>query len=185
MAELLKSPESMSKAKEELNQVIGKGNPMKESDIPHLPYLHAIVKETFRLHPAVPFLVPRRAETDVQVCGYVVPEGSQVLVNVWAISRDPAIWESPGKFMPERFLGSSIDVRGRDFELTPFGGGRRICPGLPLATRMLHLMLGSLIHSFDWELENGVSPQNLDMEDKFGITLQRAQPLLAVPRFIT
>lgn len=182
MAELLKAPEIMSKAKAELEQVIGKGHQVKESDITQLPYLQAIVKEIFRLHPTVPLLLPRKAGADVEVCGYTIPRGAQLLINVWAISRDSNIWENPEKFMPERFLDSNIDFSGRHFELIPFGGGRRICPGLPLATRMLHLMLGSLLHCFDWKLEDGVEPETIDMEDKFGLTLQMAQPLKAIPR---
>ncbi|GMN49200.1 hypothetical protein TIFTF001_018367 [Ficus carica] len=124
MAELLKAPEMMRKAQAELDQVIGKGNQIKELDITRLPYLQAILKETFGLHQAVPFLVPRKAGTNVELNGYVVPEDAQVLVNVWTISRDLTIWENPEKFMPERFLGSNVDVRGHDFQLTPFGGGR-------------------------------------------------------------
>ena len=158
---------------------------MKESDITRLPYLQAIMKETLRLHPAAPLLLPRKAESDVKVGDYVVPKGAQVLVNVWAVSRDPEIWDNPNEFIPERFLDSNIDVKGRHFELTPFGGGRRICPGLPLAIRMVHLMLGSLIHSFDWKLEDGVEPETINMEDKFGITLQKAQPLRALAMPIT
>ena len=185
MAELLKNPEIMSKAKAELNQVIGNGNQVKELDIAWLPYLQAIVKETFRLHPTVPLLFPRKAETDVNISGYTVPKGALVLVNAWAISRDSNIWDNPNEFIPERFLDSNIDVKGRHFELIPFGGGRRICPGLPLAIRMVHLMLGSLIHSFDWKLEDGVEPESIDMEDKFGITLQKGQPLRALAMPIT
>ncbi|KAK2664719.1 hypothetical protein Ddye_003293 [Dipteronia dyeriana] len=181
MAELIHNPEALSKARLELEQLIGKGNQIEESDISRLPYLQAIVKETFRLHPPVPLLLPRKASSDVEIYGYKVPEGAQVLVNVWAIGRDGTTWDDPNSFVPERFLGSDMDVRGRDFELIPFGAGRRICPGLPLAMRMLYLMLGTLIHSFDWKLEGGVKPENMDMDDKFGITVQRAQPLLAVP----
>lgn len=177
MAELLHNPEILSKAKAELNQVIGKGNPVEESDISRLPYLQAVVKETFRLHPVVPFLLPRKAEEDVEIKGYIIPKGAQVLVNAWAIGRDPSLWENANAFMPERFLGSDIDVKGRNFELIPFGGGRRICPGMPLAIRMLHLMLGSLIHNFDWKLEG----EDKNLDDKFGLTLQTAQPLKAIP----
>ncbi|KAK9984514.1 hypothetical protein SO802_034039 [Lithocarpus litseifolius] len=181
MAELLHNPETLSKAREELEQTIGKGNPIEESDIAKLPYLQAIVKETFRLHPTVPLLLPHKAETDVEISGFTVPKGAQVLVNAWAIGRDPSIWDNPDSFMPQRFLGSEIDFRGRSFELIPFGSGRRICPGLPLAIRMVHLMLGSLVHSFDWKLEVGVTPKNMNMEEKFGITLDMAQPLRAFP----
>ena len=181
MAELLHNPEILSKAGEELRQTIGRGNTVEESDIPKLPYLQAIIKETFRLHPAVPLLLPRKAEADVEVKGFTVPKGAQVLVNAWAIGRDPSIWDNPNSFMPERFLGSEIDVRGHNFELIPFGGGQRICPGLSLAIRMVHLMLGSLIHSFDWKLEDGITPEDMNLEDKFGLTLDMAQPLQAIP----
>ena len=181
MAELLHNPEALSTAKAELEQVIGKGNPVQESDIPRLPFLQAIVKETLRLHPAVPFLLPRKAQVDVEISGYIIPKGAQVLVNVWAIGRDRRSWDNAKSFMPERFLGSEIDVKGLNFELIPFGGGRRTCPGLLLAIRMLHLMLGSLVQAFNWKLEDGVKPVDMDMDDKFGITLQRAHPLRAVP----
>ncbi|KAL6190558.1 hypothetical protein ACLB2K_036952 [Fragaria x ananassa] len=142
--------------------------------------------ETFRLRPVVPLLLPRKAETDVEIGGYIVPKGAQVLVNIWAIGRDPSIWDNPNSFMPERFLGSDnqIDDMGNNFELIPFGGGRRICPGSPLAMRMLHLMLGSLINCFDWKLEDGVLPETMNLEDKFSISLQMAQPLKAVPKEI-
>ncbi|CAN6548732.1 unnamed protein product [Malus baccata var. baccata] len=181
MAELLRNPKKLLKAQEELDQVIGKGKLVEESGIAGLPYLQAIIKETFRLHPPVPLLLPRKAEEDVEICGYIVPKGAQVFVNAWAIGRDPSIWDNPKSFEPERFLGSEIDVLGRNLELIPFGGGRRICPGLPLAMRMLHLMLGSLINSFDWKLEDEVVPETMNMEEKFGLTLQMAQPLRAVP----
>lgn len=181
MTELLRNPKSLLKAREELEQTIGRDSFVQESDIARLPYLKAIIKETFRLHPAVPLLLPRKAGADVEICGFTVPKGAKVFVNVWAIDRDPILWENPEYFMPERFLGSDMDVRGRDFELIPFGAGRRICPGLPLAMRMLHLMLGSLIYSFDWKLEKGITPESMDMEDRFGLTLQKAQPLRVIP----
>ncbi|MBA0558782.1 hypothetical protein Golob_015785 [Gossypium lobatum] len=181
MAEVLQNPHVLLKVKKELDQVIGKGKPIEESDINSLPYLQAIIKETFRMHPAVPLLLPRRAGSNTDLCGFHVPEGSQVLVNAWAIGRDSSIWENPSSFMPERFLGSEIDVKGRDFGLIPFGAGRRICPGLPLANRMLYLMLGSLINSFDWKLEGGISPKEMNMEEKFGLTVQMAEPLQAIP----
>ncbi|KAA8522315.1 hypothetical protein F0562_012988 [Nyssa sinensis] len=181
MAEVLHNPETLRKAQAELEQTIGKGNTVGESDIDQLPYLQAIVKETFRLHPPVPFLIPRKVQADVEVCGFTVPKGAQVLVNAWAIGRDPSTWSNPSSFVPERFLGSEVDVRGHDFELIPFGAGRRICPGLPLAIRMVHLMLGSLINSFDWKLEGGIAAEDMNMEEKFGITLQKSQPLLIIP----
>ncbi|KHN36931.1 7-ethoxycoumarin O-deethylase [Glycine soja] len=170
MAELINNPDTMSKAKRELEQTIGIGNPIEESDIARLPYLRAIIKETLRMHPGAPLLLPRKANVDVEINGYTIPQGAQIIINEWAIGRNPSVWENPNLFSPERFLGSEIDVKGRHFQLTPFGGGRRICPGLPLAIRMLHLMLGSLINGFDWKFQNGVNP-DIDM----------GQPLRAVP----
>lgn len=184
MAELLHSPTKFSVVRAELDRVIGNGNRVEDSDLVNLPYLQAVVKETLRLHPPVPLLLPRRAGATLEVGGYTVQEGSQILVNVWAIGRDPVTWKDPNTFNPERFIGSNhthTDMRGQHFELIPFGGGRRICPGLPFALRTLHLLLGSLVHSFDWELELGVTHENMDMDDKFGLTLQRAHSLRAVP----
>ena len=105
MAKLLHNPETLSKAQRELRQTIGRGNTVEESDIPKLPYLQAIIKDTFRLHPPFPLLLPHKAEADVEVKGLTVPKGAPVLVNAWAIGRDPSIWDTPNSFMPERFLG--------------------------------------------------------------------------------
>ncbi|XP_009596429.1 geraniol 8-hydroxylase-like [Nicotiana tomentosiformis] len=181
MAELLQNPHILEKAQEELAQMIGRGKLVDEADIAQLPYLRCIVKETLRIHPALPFLIPRKVEEDVELCGYIVPKDSQVLVNVWAIGRDSGLWENPLVFKPERFWESEIDVRGQDFELIPFGAGRRICPGLPLAIRMIPVALGSLLNTLNWKLQGGIAPKDLDMEEKFGITLGKAQPLLATP----
>ncbi|XP_017624171.1 geraniol 8-hydroxylase-like [Gossypium arboreum] len=177
MAELLCNPKSLLEARRELQQIIGKGNVVEESDVTRLPYLQAILKETLRLHPPAPFLLPRKVEADIEIHNFVVPKDAQVLINAWAIGRDPSIWEEADLFHPERFIGSDIDVKGRNFGLIPFGAGRRICPGSPLAMRMLHLILGRLIHSFVWELEDGITPESLNMDDKYGIVLQKAQPL--------
>lgn len=171
MTELMHNPEAMLKAKKEIAETIGVGNPVEESDVARLPYLQAVIKESLRMHPPAPLLLPRRAKTDVQVCGYTVPEGAQVLINEWAIGRNPGIWDKAHVFSPERFLHSDIDVKGRHFKLTPFGSGRRICPGSPLAVRMLHNMLGSLINNFDWKLQNNMDPKDMDLD----------QSLMAIP----
>ncbi|XP_068640219.1 geraniol 8-hydroxylase-like isoform X1 [Aristolochia californica] len=181
MAELLRNPEAMARARSELGEIIGKGKQVEESDVCRLPYLQAIVKETLRLHPPAPFLIPHRAECDVEISGYTIPKHTKVIVNVWAIARDSKIWADPTCFKPERFLGSKVDYGGQHFELIPFGAGRRICPGLPLAFRMVHLLLASLLHSFCWTLPDGMGAEDLDMKEKFGITLQKSAPLVAVP----
>ncbi len=181
MAEVLRNPKIMMKVKLELDEVIGKGKILEEADISRLPYLQCIVKETLRLHPPVPFLLPRKVESDAEVNSYIVPKGSQVLVNVWAIGRDPSLWKDSLTFKPERFLTLERDIKGHDFELIPFGAGRRICPGLPLAMRMVLVMLGSLFNSFDWKLDGGIGPDELDMSEKFGLTLHKAQALCVIP----
>ncbi|KAB2070895.1 hypothetical protein ES319_A08G186600v1 [Gossypium barbadense] len=184
MAELFHNPKPLRVARRELQQVIGEGNPVEESHVTCLPYLQAIVKETMRLHPPIPLLLPRKAEEDIEIHNFVVPKGARVLINAWAIGRDPNFWEEPDLFLPERFIRSTIDVKGRDFGLIPFGSGRRICPGLPLAMRMLHLTLGTLIYSFDWELEDGVTLKSLSMVDTCNLVLQKAQRLRLISRSI-
>nr|W0FKI0.1 RecName: Full=Drimenol monooxygenase; AltName: Full=Cytochrome P450 76AJ1; AltName: Full=Drimenol oxidase 1; Short=PhDOX1 [Persicaria hydropiper]AHF22835.1 drimenol oxidase 1 [Persicaria hydropiper] len=184
MALLFSNPEKMKKAKEELETVVGKGIAVKEEDTGRLPYLQAAIKETFRMHPPTPFLIPRKTDSDVDLCGFTVQKGSQVIVNAWAIGRDPSLWENADTFEPERFLGMEIDVKGRNFELIPFGAGRRICPGLPIAMRMLTLMVANLINCFEWRLEGGAAPETLDMSDKIGFTLQRAHPFRVIPTSI-
>ncbi|XP_057250330.1 cytochrome P450 76AD1 isoform X2 [Beta vulgaris subsp. vulgaris] len=181
MTELLRNPDKMAKAQNELDEVFGKGVIIQETNISKLTYIQAIVKETYRLHPAAPFLIPYKAEKNVELCDYFVPKNTQLWVNVWSIGRDPRVWPNPLMFSPERFIGRDTDVKGRDFELIPFGAGRRICPGIPLAYRMLHLMLATLLHSFNWKYHDGENSKDIDVEEKFGITLQKAQPLQAIP----
>ncbi|KAI3957265.1 hypothetical protein MKW92_000198 [Papaver armeniacum] len=112
----------------------------------------------------------------------MIPKDTQVLVNVWGIGRDPTIWEDPLSFMPERFLGINVDYRGQNFGFLPFGSGRRICPGLPMAHQLLHFALGSLLQSFDWVLESGVTPETIDMGETFGVTLRKKIPLKVISR---
>ncbi|XP_026420333.1 cytochrome P450 76A1-like [Papaver somniferum] len=177
MSELIRNPEMMKTAKAEIAQVVGHGKKMEESDIENLPYLRSTVKETLRFHPPGAFPIPRTVMQDIEVMGYSIPKGTLVLVNIWGIGRDPSSWDDPLSFKPERFLNSTIDYRGQNFEYIPFGAGRRICPGLPLAQQMIHVMLGSLFQSFDWVLEKGLTPETMDMSDKVRFSLGRAVPL--------
>ncbi|XP_061367266.1 geraniol 8-hydroxylase-like [Gastrolobium bilobum] len=185
MAELLQNAQAMEKAKQELEQTIGKGKPVEESDIARLPYLQAVIKETLRLHPPVPLLIPRKADENVEICGYTIPKGARVLVNVWAIGRNSSSWKDANVFSPERFLSSEIDVKGRNYELTPFGSGRRVCPGLLFAMRMLYLMLGSILNCFNWRLEDGMSIEDMNMDDNFGLALAKAEPVRIIPEKIS
>ena len=131
MTELLKNPTMMKKAQDELRTMIPNKSFIEEDDIVKLEYLKAIVKETFRLHPAAPLLLVRETLNKCTVQGYDILPKTLVFVNAWAIGRDPRLWKDPETFLPERFQESSINFRGRDFELIHFGAGRRMCPGMP------------------------------------------------------
>ncbi|KAK9921140.1 hypothetical protein M0R45_029664 [Rubus argutus] len=181
LTELLCNPEALMKAKSELNQVIGRNRKIEESDIDNLPYLQGVIKETLRLHPPLPFLVPRKAMHDTVFMGYSIPKNTQVFVNVYAIGRDPEVWSDPLPFKPERFIGSKIDYKGQHYELIPFGAGRRMCAGVPLGHRMLHLTLGLLLHQFDWELDGNVTRETMDWNERLGMTMRKHEPLLPVP----
>ncbi|GLJ32329.1 hypothetical protein SUGI_0650560 [Cryptomeria japonica] len=187
MAEFIHNPNKLSKVREELDEVVGCKQRVEESDLDRLPYLHAAVKEVFRMHPASPLLLPRKAGSSFEIDGFVIPKDSEVMVNVWAIGRDPSIWKNPVEFMPERFFegeSKKIEYNGQNFELIPFGAGRRIFPGLPLASRMIHSVLASLLHSFEWILPDGMSCEEMSMSDEFGLALKKATDLqtITIPR---
>ncbi|ESQ43980.1 hypothetical protein EUTSA_v10005888mg [Eutrema salsugineum] len=180
MVELLRNPEAMANARVEINFIVGPNRYVGDSDLLDFPYLQAVVTETLRLHPPSPFLIPRKTESETEVLGFLVPENAQILVNAWAIGRDPSVWENAERFEPERFLGRDIESIGKDFEMLPFGAGRRMCPGISLALRIVPHMLASLIYSFQWTLENEKSypvPADLDMNETFGLTLHKTKPL--------
>jgi cytochrome P450 len=177
LSELLKKPEVFAKATEELDRVVGRSRWVTEKDIPSLPYVDAIVKETMRLHPVAPMLVPRLSREDTSIDGYDIPAGTRVLVSVWSIGRDPELWDAPEEFMPERFLSSRLDVKGHDYELLPFGSGRRMCPGYSLGLKVIQVSLANLLHGFEWKLPDGVE---LNMEEIFGLSTPRKFPLEAV-----
>jgi cytochrome P450 len=180
LSELLKTPEVLAKATEELDRVVGRGRWVTEKDIPSLPYLEAIVKETMRLHPVAPMLVPRLSREDTSVGGYDIPAGTRVLVSVWSICRDSELWDAPEDFMPERFHSSRLDVKGQDYELLPFGSGRRMCPGYSLGLKVIQVSLANLLHGFEWRLPDGVTKEELSMEEIFGLSTPRKFPLEAV-----
>ncbi|GLJ36125.1 hypothetical protein SUGI_0724680 [Cryptomeria japonica] len=185
MTELIRHPEKMKRVQQELDGVVGLVRKVEAYDINRFSYLNAVVKETFRLHPTVPLLLPLKAGKDCEIEGYMIPKDAHVLVNLWAIGRDPATWKEPLEFMPERFLegeNSEIDYRRHNFELIPFGAGRRLCVGHPFAMRMLHLVLASFIHSFEWTFPHGMSREQMDMRDEFGLVLKKASKLIAIPK---
>nr|BBM28223.1 flavonoid 3'5'-hydroxylase [Clematis patens] len=180
LAEMMKNPSIFKRAHVEMDHVIGNNRRLEESDIPNLPYLQAICKETFRKHPSTPLNLPREAVESCEVNGYYIPKGTRLSVNIWGMGRDPNVWENPLEFNPDRFLRvetMKIDPRGNHFELIPFGAGRRICAGSRMAIVLVEYMLGTLVHSFDWNLADGVE---LNMDESFGLALQKAVPLVAI-----
>nr|GMC64164.1 cytochrome P450 CYP736A12-like [Ipomoea batatas] len=148
-----------------------------------LNYLEMVMKESFRLHPPGPLLIPREAREDSTVDGFHIPKKARIIVNVWSIGRDPNVWVDPEKFILERFEGCNIDYRGSNFEFIPFSSGRRSCPGLQLGTTVVRLVVAQLVHCFDWELPNGMSPEELDMFEEFSLVMPRAKHLIAVPHY--
>ncbi|KAF5181913.1 Flavonoid-3',5'-hydroxylase [Thalictrum thalictroides] len=178
LAEMIINPSILHRAHAEMDRVIGRNRRLEESDIPNLPYLQAICKESFRKHPSTPLNLPRVSIEPCEINGYYIPKGTRLSVNIWAIGRDLNVWENPLEFNPDRFLGAKIDPRGNSFELIPFGSGRRICAGVRMGIVLVEYILGTLVHSFDWKLPDG--SEKLNMDEAFGLALQKAVPLAAV-----
>ncbi|XVF08812.1 hypothetical protein REPUB_Repub07fG0035600 [Reevesia pubescens] len=180
MAELLRHPMIMKELQKEIRQVSGNKSDISEDDLDNMHYLKAVIKETLRLHPPIPLLMPRISTKDVKIKGYDIARGTQVIINAWAIGRDSMSWEKPEEFFPKRFLNNSIDFKGHHFELIPFGSGRRICPGIVFAMKINELFLANLMHKFDWSLSGGAKENDLDMTESFGLTIHKKAPLIAI-----
>ncbi|KAK4283431.1 hypothetical protein QN277_000381 [Acacia crassicarpa] len=180
-SELLKNPNVMKNLQDEIQKVVGMDRMVAETDLVNLNYLNMVTKESLRLYPPGPF-IPRECIEDVVVDGYYIQKKSRILINAWAIGRDPKIWSDNAQvFNPERFLNSDIDFQGNHFQLVPFGSGRRKCPGMQIGLTVAKLTVAQLVHCFDWNLPNGMLPHDLDMTETFGWSIPRSKPLLAVP----
>ncbi|CAK8578853.1 unnamed protein product [Lathyrus sativus] len=173
----------MEKVQNELETIVGTKRKVEESDLDKLEYLDMVIKESLRLHPVAPLLIPHQSIEDCMVGDFFIPKKSRIIVNAWSIMRDPKAWTDPEKFWPERFEGSNIDVRGRDFHLIPFGSGRRGCPGLQLGLTVIRLVVAQLVHCFDWKLPNHMLSSDLDMREEFGLTMPRSNHLIVIPSY--
>ncbi|XP_020236938.1 cytochrome P450 CYP736A12 [Cajanus cajan] len=183
LSELLRNPRVMKKVQMELKNVVGMKRRVEESDLDKLEYLDMVIKESMRLHPVGPLLIPHYSREDCMVGEFFIPKEARVIVNAWAIMRDPSVWDEAEKFWPERFEGSNIDMRGHDFQLIPFGSGRRGCPGMQLGLTVIRITLAQLVHCFNWKLPNDMLPYDLDMTEEFGLTMPRANHLVAIPTY--
>ncbi|ESW14048.1 hypothetical protein PHAVU_008G248600 [Phaseolus vulgaris] len=180
MSEMMENPKVMSKAQEEVRRVFGSKGYTKEESLEELKFLKAVIKETLRLHPPFPLLLPRECRESCEVKGYRIPVGTKVIVNAWAIARDPECWSDAEKFYPERFMDSPIDYKGFHHELIPFGAGRRICPGISFGVSSIELCLAQLLYHFNWELPNE-NKENLEMTEALGAYSRRKTDLVLVP----
>ncbi|BAT82799.1 hypothetical protein LR48_Vigan07g283200 [Vigna angularis] len=183
MTALLNNGEVMRKVQGEVRSLFGEKDFINEDDVERLPYLKAVVKETLRLFPPSPLLLPREAIERCSIEGYEIEAKTLVYVNAWAIARDPENWEKPLEFCPERFLGSEMELKGKEFEVLPFGSGRRMCPAKHMGMVNVELSLANLLHSFDWEVDPGSDREDmLDTEVKPGITMHKKTDLYLVPK---
>ncbi|KAJ8762550.1 hypothetical protein K2173_007989 [Erythroxylum novogranatense] len=171
MALLLKHPESYKKLQAEIDAQVGHERLLNESDLDKLPYLKCVINETLRLYPPAPLLLPHMSSETCKVGGYEIPGGTTLIVNAWAMHRDPRIWDNPNEFMPERF--ETVPAEREGFKFVPFGVGRRACPGASMATLMISLALGTLIQCFEWAK---VGP-DVDMSPASAVTLHKEKPL--------
>ncbi|KAB1217260.1 Cytochrome P450 71A1 [Morella rubra] len=184
MAELIKNPNIMKRAQEEVRGAVGNKSKIDVHDINRMDYLKCIINETLRLHPPLPLLLPRKTSASVRFGGYDISEKDSRLKEnyLMAIQKDPAIWEKPEEFLPERFKDNPVDFRGQYYEFLTFGGGRRGCPGITFSVASVEYVIANLLCWFDWGMPSaGVQGQDLDMSEGNGLTVPMKIPLHLLP----
>ncbi|CAN0900324.1 Desmethylyatein synthase [Linum grandiflorum] len=181
MSQLVKNPPVMKKAQEEIRNVVGTKHKISEAELNQMPYLKDILKETLRLH--APAMIARETSEAVNLQGYDIPSKTRVLVNAWAIQRDPTTWgDNAEEFIPERFAGNStVDFKGQHSEFIPFGFGRRICPGMGFAVAEAELVLANLLCWFDWRVADGEIAEDLDLRESNALIVHKMKPLVLIP----
>ncbi|GMH00406.1 hypothetical protein Nepgr_002245 [Nepenthes gracilis] len=186
MAEVIKHPRVLSKIQQELDSVVGFDRMVSESDLAHLPYLRCVVRETFRMHPAGPFLIPHESLRATTINGYYIPAKTRVFINTHGLGRNTALWDNVGEFYPERHWpadGSRVEIsHGADFKILPFSAGKRKCPGAPLGVVFVLVALARLFHCFDWSPPDGVRAEDIDTTEVYGMTMPKAEPLMAIAK---
>lgn len=182
MTELVRNPDVLTKLQDEVRETVKGKFIITEEDLSHMSYLKCVLKEVLRLHPPAPLLVPREVMEDCKIQGYMVRCKTKVIVNAWAIGRDPKMWEASEEFHPERFINSPSDFKGKDFQFIPFGMGRRMCPGMTFSIAIIELALANLVNQFDWKLPDGMTIETLDMIESPGLTTRKKQELNLVAK---
>ncbi|XP_072967899.1 cytochrome P450 71A1-like [Typha angustifolia] len=182
MAELLKNPEEMKKVQNEVREIVGLNAKVEEHLLDEMKYLKAVIKETLRLHPPIPLLVPRETIKDTKLQGYDIPAKTRVVINAWAIGRDPKSYERGEEFWPERFVSSIIDFKGQNFQFIPFGAGRRGCPGVAFGMPVVELALANLLYHFDWKYSNVMDREFVDMCESSGLVAKLKSNLILAPK---
>jgi cytochrome P450 len=180
MTEILRHPKAMKKVQNEVRGIRGNKKDITKDDLNNMHYFKAVIKVVFHFHPPLPLLVPRESTQNVKIQGYYIVVGTQVIINAWAIGRDPTSCEEPEEFKPKRFLTSSIDFRGLDFQFIPFGAGRRGCPEISFAVTTIELILANLLHNFDWTLPGGARGEDLDMTESTGLSIHKKFSFTAI-----
>nr|WOF00835.1 flavonoid hydroxylase 3 [Dracocephalum moldavica] len=182
MSEMIRNPITLKRAQEEVRQVLDDKGYVDEEKFAEMKYFNLVIKETLRLHPPLPLLMPRMSSEGCEIKGYKIAGGSRVMINAWALGRDPTYWDEAEKFKPERFeKSSSIDFKGNNLEYIPFGSGRRICPGISMGVVNVEFTLATLLYHFDWEMPHGIKNEDLDMTEAFGAFVKRKYDLLLIP----
>ncbi|GAU41213.1 hypothetical protein TSUD_128890 [Trifolium subterraneum] len=179
MSELIKNPQVMQKAQAEVRGVYNEKGYVDELNLHKLTYMKSVIKETMRLHTPAPLLLPRQCSEKCKINGYEIPAKCKVIVNAWSIGRDSRFWIEGEKFVPERFIDSSVDYKGLNFEFIPFGAGRRICPGMTFGIANLEISLANMLYHFDWKTLD--QAEQLDMTESFALVVRRKHDLWLVP----
>ncbi|KAM7275400.1 hypothetical protein ACFE04_017266 [Oxalis oulophora] len=184
MAELVKNPNTMTRVQEEVRRMVGNKTRIEENDIASMVYLKCVIKETLRLHPPAPLLVPRESPSSesIRLGGYDIPPKTRVYINAWAIHMDKNVWHDPDQFKPERFLDRDVDFTGNDGAYMPFGIGRRRCPGINFAMVQTEIALANLLYWFDWKLPPGEYVEIFDMSETLGLVVHKTKPLYLSPQ---
>ncbi|KAM3360298.1 hypothetical protein P3S68_020010 [Capsicum galapagoense] len=180
MVEMLNNPRTFTKAQAEVRDAFRDKVTFNINDVEELKYLKLVIKEALRLHPPAPLLAPRECRKETCINGYTIPVKIKVMVNVWALGRDPKHWDDAESFIPERFEQCSVDCLGNNFEYLPFGGGRRICPGISFGLANVYLPLAKLLYHFDWKLPTRIEPRDLDLTESDGIAIGRKSDLYLI-----